>query len=243
MLFCIHTFGCQMNENDSRLMAGLLISAGHRQVDNLEEADIAIINTCCVRESAENRALGYIGSLKKWKQENPHRIVVVCGCMIQKDGNSELLRKSYRHVGIIIGTFAAALLPRYIESYAATGERIIDVAERYDLPELCRGEELPVTVENGYRAQININYGCNNFCTYCIVPYVRGRERSRKPQEILAEIEQLAAIGVKEIQLLGQNVNSYGKDLADGSDFASLLTSVNDIAGIARHPLYDLASS
>lgn len=234
MRFFIHTFGCQMNENDSRLLAGLLRSAGHQPADALSAADLVVVNTCCVRENAENRALGFLGSLKHLQQEGSARVIAVVGCMAQKTGVAALLQNSYRHVGIVIGTFAASRLPRYVEEYLATGKRIIDVEERYDGGELTRGHELLPTIQDGYRAQVNINYGCNNFCSYCIVPYVRGRERSRHADEIIAEISALAAAGVREIQLLGQNVNSYGKDLAGGVDFASLLAKVSGIEGIAR---------
>ena len=234
MRYYIQTFGCQMNENDSRHIASLLASAGHKPCLQTEEADIIIVNTCCVRESAENRALGFIGSLKHLKENNPELIIVVCGCMSQKDGNANMLASKYRHIGIIIGTFAISFLPEYIEEYAATGKRIIDITERYDMEEPSYGS-LNSTINEQYRAQVNINFGCNNFCTYCIVPYVRGRERSRKPEDIISEIKQLASSGVKEVQLLGQNVNSYGKDMNGNNwDFAQLLIAINDINGIER---------
>lgn len=234
MYYYIQTFGCQMNENDSKHIAALLKAAGHLPCNEVEDADIIIINTCCVRESAENRALGFIGSLKHLKDQKSELVIAVCGCMSQKEGNADILASKYRHIGIIIGTFAIAFLPQYIEEYMATGQRIIDIAERYDIEEPAytipeRASELP------HKAQVNINFGCNNFCTYCIVPYVRGRERSRKPAEIIAEITALAKSGVKEVQLLGQNVNSYGKDMgAEGWNFAQLLSAVSDIDGIER---------
>ena len=234
MNYYIQTFGCQMNGNDSQLIAGLLESAGHTAVETPDEAKIIIVNTCCVRESAENRALGYIGSFKKLWETDPARIIVVCGCMVQKAGTVERFRQSYRHVGILIGTFAAARLASYIEEYAALGQRIVDVEERYDGEELRRDPQ-SLVVKNQWRAQVNINYGCNNFCSYCIVPYVRGRERSREPLEIIQEVQALAGQGIREIQLLGQNVNSYGKDFPCGQvDFAGLLTALNDISGIQR---------
>ena len=212
MYYYIQTFGCQMNENDSKHIAALLKAAGHLPCKEVEDANIIIINTCCVRESAENRALGFIGSLKHLKDQKPDLVIAVCGCMSQKEGNADILASKYRHIAIIIGTFAIAFLPRYIEEYSATGQRIIDIAERYDIEEpayaVVEGDS-----ESLYKAQVNINFGCNNFCTYCIVPYVRGRERSRKPAEIITEITSLAEAGVKEVQLLGQNVNSYGKDM------------------------------
>ena len=232
--FYIQTFGCQMNENDSRLIAGLLRSAGHQPAEGLADADLVVVNTCCVRENAENRALGFLGSLKHWKEEVPGRIIAVMGCMAQKSGTAELLQKSYRHIGIVIGTFAGAKLPRYVEEYAASGERIIDTEERYGEEELKRCEVLAPTIESGYRAQVNINYGCNNFCSYCIVPYVRGRERSRSVSEIVDEVNALTANGVREIQLLGQNVNSYGRELENGIDFAYLLQQVSKVEGLER---------
>lgn len=236
MKYYIHTFGCQMNDNDSQLIAGLLDSAGHVSCDDPFKADIIIVNTCCVRESAENRALGYIGSLKKLKQERPELIICVTGCMMQKEGAADLFRTSYRHVGVLTGTFAASRLPRYIDEYAATGKRIVDVEERYDGEELLRGSETALRHgETNWRARVNINFGCNNFCSYCIVPYVRGRERSRTPVEIIQEVQALAAGGVREIELLGQNVNSYGKEFTCGqADFAGLLRALDRVEGIER---------
>lgn len=233
MQFFIHTFGCQMNENDSRLLAGLLQNAGYSPIETAADADIIIVNTCCVRQNAENRALGYIGSLKHLTASR-RRIIVVCGCMAQKRESAELFQRSYRHVSILIGTFAASRLPRYIQEFQATGEPIVDVEERYDNQELLRADS-QTAIENHYRAQVNINYGCNNFCSYCIVPYVRGRERSRLLPDILGEVRGLVANGVREVQLLGQNVNSYGKDLPAGQgDFADLLTELNQVDGLLR---------
>lgn len=225
-----------MNENDSQLISGLLTSAGHVRCDELQQADIIIVNTCCVRESAENRALGYIGSLKSLKQARPELVICVTGCMIQKDGVAGSIEKSYRHVGILAGTFAASRLPRYIAEYAANGRRIIDVDERYDGDELVRSRESALRYgDKNWRARVNINFGCNNFCSYCIVPYVRGRERSRTPVDIIQEVQALAAGGVREIELLGQNVNSYGKEFSCGqADFAGLLQALDRVEGIER---------
>lgn len=236
MKYYIHTFGCQMNDNDSQLIAGLLDSAGHVSCDDPLKADIIIVNTCCVRESAENRALGYIGSLKKRKEDQRDLVICVTGCMMQKDGSADLFRTSYRHVGVITGTFAASRLPRYIAEYAATGKRIVDVEERYDGEELLRSSATALRLgETNWRARVNINFGCNNFCSYCIVPYVRGRERSRTPVEIIQEVQDLAAGGVREIELLGQNVNSYGKEFTCGqADFAGLLCALDRVEGIER---------
>ncbi|MCL1817212.1 MAG: tRNA (N6-isopentenyl adenosine(37)-C2)-methylthiotransferase MiaB [Clostridiales bacterium] len=233
MKFFIQTFGCQMNESDSGQMAALLNKAGYIKTDLLEEADIILVNTCCVRQNAENRALGYIGSLKGLIERNPRLIIAVCGCMVQKDGAITNFLRSYRHVGLLLGTFAIPRLPEHIATYRDRGEVIVDVEENYFAP-----QNLPLPLLNagsGYRAQINIIYGCNNFCTYCIVPYVRGRERSKIPAQILAEASGLIEAGVKEVQLLGQNVNAYGKDLPQYNiDFARLLRKLDTLAGLER---------
>ena len=231
MKYFIKTFGCQMNENDSLLIGALLQKNGHVECRGAEDADIIIVNTCCVRQNAENRALGYLGSIKHLKEQNSELIIAVCGCMIQKEGVAEMLSLKYRHVGIIIGTFASALLPDYIDQYAIDHKRIINVAENYEQP----GLEAPDRCLKSYKAQVNINFGCNNFCSYCIVPYVRGRERSRLPESILTEVRILAEQGTREVQLLGQNVNSYGKDIPElGWNFARLLREVAAIDGVER---------
>jgi tRNA-2-methylthio-N6-dimethylallyladenosine synthase len=186
-----------------------------------------------VRQSAENRALGYIGSLKGLKEQKPGLIIAVCGCMVQKDGATADFLRRYRHVGLLLGTFALARLPRHIAAYRDRGEVIVDVAEDYREQE---NTPLPVHgVAESYRARVNIIYGCDNFCSYCIVPYVRGRERSRAPRRIIEQIRALAEAGVKEVQLLGQNVNAYGKGLAEtGWNFARLLAELDGIEGIER---------
>ena len=240
MKFYIQTFGCQMNENDSELISGLLSSAGHQPVSCLDQAEIIVVNTCCVRESAENRALGYIGSLKKIKHDKPQTIICVTGCMMQKPGVAELFQRSYRHVGLLLGTFAACRIPQYAAQYAADSRPIVDVAERYRQEELTRTTQEALSHgERSWQARININYGCNNFCSYCIVPYVRGRERSRALADILSEARALAQGGVKEIELLGQNVNSYGRDFMSEpeqgrADFAALLTALDQVDGLQR---------
>jgi len=235
MKYFIQTFGCQMNENDSAMIGSLLQSHGYDSCTAPEEADVIVVNTCCVRQNAENRALGYIGSIKKLKEDKPDLAIIVCGCMSQRDGVAELLRASYRHVGIVIGTFAAARIPEYVDAYRLNGKRIIDVEERYGGVELTRVLSDETFLQQGYRGQVNINFGCNNFCSYCIVPYVRGRERSRRPEEIVAEIKAMVAHGMCEVQLLGQNVNSYGKDFKSESiDFSELLKMINEIPGLER---------
>ncbi|MDO4733031.1 MAG: tRNA (N6-isopentenyl adenosine(37)-C2)-methylthiotransferase MiaB [Bacillota bacterium] len=237
MQFYIQTFGCQMNENDSRLLASLLQKNGYQEVARPEDAGLILINTCCVRENAENKALGYLGSIKKLYEEDRSRVIVICGCMMQQKGKAELIRSKYPYVKIIMGTFSASRLPEYIAQVSAGTRSIIDVEEHYDGTEL---KYTPETVEKAldgdYKAQVNISYGCNNFCSYCIVPYVRGRERSRSAADILEEIRLLTENGVREVQLLGQNVNSYGKDLpaAQSCDFASLLEQVCQVPGLRR---------
>ncbi|MCL1816236.1 MAG: tRNA (N6-isopentenyl adenosine(37)-C2)-methylthiotransferase MiaB [Clostridiales bacterium] len=233
MKYFIQTFGCQMNDSDSNLMDASLSQAGYSRATAAEKADIIVVNTCCVRQTAENRAFGYIGSLKCLKEQKPHLIIAVCGCLVQKEGSLAGFLNRYRHVSLLLGTFAFARLPEYIEDYRSRGEVIIDVAEDYEahpysyLPALS-----PV---NNYRSQISIILGCNNYCSYCIVPYVRGRERSRKPWQILEEAQALVRAGVKEVQLLGQNVNAYGKDIVDLNwDFARLLHELDKTAGIER---------
>jgi len=235
MKYFIRTFGCQMNDSDSVFMGKLLQKAGYPQAATLEEAEIVVINTCCVRQSAENKISSFIGNLKKPKKEGQLRLIVVCGCMVQKEGNVEKFLKQANHVDILIGTFAMGKLPQYVGQFLATGQKIIDIEEKYDDGDLAKekscysGEgECPLT------AQISIIYGCNNYCSYCIVPYVRGRERSKDPFQIIDEVKQLAVCGCKEVQLLGQNVNSYGYDLNNGWDFKRLLQELNDIDGLAR---------
>ena len=233
MKYYIETFGCQMNDSDSVLISGILQQSGHHKTENINDAQIIIVNTCCVRQSAENKIMGFLGNLKHHKQA----IIVACGCMVQKEGTVEKLTKSYNHVGILLGTFSLAKLPVYIEEYLAFGKKIIDVEERYDLGDLSKVHaemcDIPQQEEK-YRAQISIIYGCNNFCSYCIVPYVRGRERSRAPELVLHDVHQAVQNGAKEIQLLGQNVNSYGNDLSEDWDFAAILQEINKIEGIER---------
>ena len=231
----IITFGCQMNENDSQQIASLLFHAHYQPCDSVEDADIIIINTCCVRQSAENKIYGLIGRLKKIKQESPQKIVIVFGCMAQKEGTAAKINDQYKHVDMILGTFALAKIPHYIETFLSDRKKIVDIKEEKHHEEPLRTPEANI----GYKSQVNIIHGCNNFCTYCIVPYVRGREMSRTPESILKEIDYLAGHGVSEIQLLGQNVNSYAKDFtADspnyGWDFARLLQEVAKIDPIKR---------
>ncbi len=229
LTYHVTTFGCQMNARDSEKLTGILEQAGFAEVQD-EQADFVIYNTCTVRENANLKVYGHLGLLKHAKKSNPHMRIALCGCMMQEPEVVEKLKKSYRFVDLIFGTHNifkfAELLAKMLESR----EQIIDIWD--GTKEIV--EELPVERKYPFKSGVNIMFGCNNFCSYCIVPYVRGRERSRKPEDIVREIESLAADGVSEIMLLGQNVNSYGKTLKDPVSFAELLRQVEKIEGIAR---------
>ncbi len=227
-LFSITTYGCQMNAHDSEQIAGMLADMGFSETPDAGEADIILYNTCCVRETAERRVFGNIGWLKEIKQNRPHVKIVVCGCMMQQEGMAEKTRARFPHVDVIVGTKALPRLPVLLREALDTGEFVSDT-RMDDAPR----EELPGNRRSPYHAYVNIMYGCNNFCSYCIVPYVRGREVSRPRESILAEIRALREEGVMEIMLLGQNVNSYGKDLEEETDFAALLRAVDE-TGIPR---------
>ena len=225
----VETYGCQQNENDSERIRGMLFDMGFSFTDSREEADLILFNTCAVREGAEMRVLGNIGALKHLKNKRPDLLIGICGCMMQQEHMVKKLKSKYRHESLIIGTHALHTFPELMFR-AVNDERVISFIES----EGRIAEEIPVYREKTASAWVSIMYGCNNFCSYCIVPYVRGRERSREPERILDEVRQLAAEGVKEITLLGQNVNSYGKDLPEPMDFADLLLMVNEIEGIRR---------
>ena len=227
----IITYGCQMNEHDSEVLAGLLEAMGYFWTDDLKSADLIILNTCCVRESAEDKIYGKIGSLKPLKNENPSLLVGVCGCMAQKPAEADKIRRKAPFVDFILGTDSMAELPGVLERLQQKKDRIIAVsADEYRSVQ----ENLPRSRSEQHKAWVAIMHGCNNFCTYCIVPYVRGRERSREPEDIVAEIARLCQDGVREITLLGQNVNSYGHGLSVETDFADLLEKVDAIEGIQR---------
>ena len=223
------TFGCQMNARDSEKLSGILEQVGYTLSDS-EEADFVIYNTCTVRDNANQRVYGRLGFCNSMKRKNPHKKIALCGCMMQEQNVIDKLKKSYRFVDLIFGTHNifkfAELLCRMFESSGM----IIDIWK--DSDQIV--EDLPVERKYPFKSGINIMFGCNNFCTYCIVPYVRGREKSRRPKEILQEIEKLADDGVVEIMLLGQNVNSYGKNLEDEISFAQLLREVEKIDKIKR---------
>ncbi len=226
----LETFGCQMNERDTEILAGMLEELGYQPTENERDADIIILNTCCVRETAENKVWGRIGELTHTKSRNPEVILGICGCMTQQVEVAEKIRQKAPHMDLIFGTHNIHQLPDLIQRVKTSKKAVLEVWESEG--EIV--ENLPTRREDGLKAFITIMYGCNNFCTYCIVPYVRGRERSRLIPDIKAEITQLAREGYKEITLLGQNVNSYGKDLEPRVEFADLLWELNKIEDIYR---------
>ena len=223
------TFGCQMNARDSEKLAGILERIGYVETDT-EDADFVIYNTCTVRENANLRVYGRLGQMKRTKQRHPDMLIALCGCMMQEPLVVDKIRKSYRHVDIIFGTHNIFKLAELIQTRLNTGKMVVDIWK--DTNQIV--EDLPNERKYSFKTGVNIMFGCNNFCTYCIVPYVRGREKSRRPKEILQEIERLADDGVVEIMLLGQNVNSYGKNLEDEISFAQLLQEVEKIDKIKR---------
>lgn len=229
-LFCISTYGCQMNEEDSEKLSGMLKSQGYERTENKEEASIIIFNTCCVRENAENKVFGNLGQLKQLKKKNPNLVIAICGCMMQQVGMADKVLKTFPYVDIIFGTHNAHKFPEYLHRVLQEGVQVKEILNK----EEGIVEGLPIDRKSDVKAFVTIMYGCNNFCTYCIVPYVRGRERSRKSEDIIKEIEELVSQGYKEITLLGQNVNSYGKGLEEDIDFAGLLRKVNEVKGLER---------
>ncbi len=230
LCYAIVTFGCQMNARDSEKIKGMLEEIGYTQTENEDEADFILYNTCCVRENAELKIYGRLGALKGKKRHNPNLIVALCGCMMQQDVVLDTLKKNYNFVDIIFGTYNIYKLPELLQTRLETGENIIDIWDSYkDIV-----EDLPDARKFDFKACVNIMYGCNNFCTYCIVPYVRGRERSREVADIIHEIKNLVADGVTEIMLLGQNVNSYGKNLNEPVTFAALLQQICEVEGLKR---------
>ena len=228
--FYIETWGCQMNEEDSEKLSGMLKNIGYENTEDKKQADIIIFNTCCVRENAELKVYGNLGALKGLKAKNPDLIIAVCGCMMQQEGMAKDIIKKYPFVDIIFGTHNSYKFPEYLNRAKQEGKSIIEIWDKED--EIVEG--IPVDRKSSTKAFVTIMYGCNNFCTYCIVPYVRGRERSREVSDIEKEIKELVKSGYKEITLLGQNVNSYGKDLEPKVSFAELLRHVNEIEGIER---------
>lgn len=226
----VDTYGCQQNEADSEKIRGMLSEMGYDFTRNEREADVIVINTCAVREHAETRVFGNVGALTHSKKANPNQIIALCGCMVQQPAAAERLKRSYRHVDLVFGPHALWRFPEFIHTILTEKGRIFSVEDSDG--EVVEG--LPVRRDGTIKAWLSIMYGCNNFCSYCIVPYVRGRERSREPEHILADARELVKAGYKDITLLGQNVNSYGKDLETKTDFADLLRMINDIPGDFR---------
>ena len=229
MTFHVKTYGCQMNEHDSENIKALLKSIGFEEVEDYEKADLVLLNTCSIRENAHNKAFGMLGRLKHLKEERPELLIGLCGCMAQEVSVVEEILKDYKFVNFVFGTHNMHELPNIIDKAIVENKQQIEVLSRES--DLVEG--LPVIRANNYKAYVNIIYGCNKFCTYCIVPYTRGRERSRQKEDILKEVEELVKDGYKEVTLLGQNVNAYGKDLYDDYNLANLLEDVAKM-GIPR---------
>lgn len=228
--FFISTYGCQMNEEDSEKLSGILKKMGYKKAEDKLSADLIIFNTCCVRENAELKVYGNLGALKNLKKQKPELIIALCGCMMQQKGMAEKVIKKFPFVNIIFGTHNAYKFPEYLNRVNRQNASVMEIQDKED------GivEGVPIDRESSVKAFVTIMYGCNNFCSYCIVPYVRGRERSRKPEDIENEIKELVSKGYKEVTLLGQNVNSYGKNLNPRVNFSELLKRINDIEGIER---------
>lgn len=224
------TYGCQQNENDTERIRGMLKEAGFEFTDDSEKADVVIYNTCAVRENAEQKVFGRLGILKHIKESRPDMIIGICGCMVQQEHMTEKIKKVHDHVDLIFGTHALYKMPELLYETIKSKNTVVDIAQSDG--EIA--EDIPILRENAQKAWVSIMYGCNNFCSYCIVPYVRGRERSRTPEAVISEVKELVENGCSEISLLGQNVNSYGKDLDIEVDFADLLFMINDIEGVER---------
>lgn len=228
--FKIITYGCQMNVHDSENLSGMLYNMGYDPTESEEEADLIIINTCCVREHAEIKVYGYIGTLENLKKKKENMKIAICGCMIQESDTARHIRKRFPFVDIIFGTHNLYTFPEMLYNAIVNDKRIMSVWNTEgDIV-----EDIPIKRNPGTSAWVTIMYGCNNFCTYCIVPYVRGRERSRKPENVIDEIKKLVDEGYKEVTLLGQNVNSYGKNFDNGYDFSKLIRDINKIDGLYR---------
>ena len=226
-LACVDTFGCQQNVADGQTLQGMLAAMGFSFTARPEEADLVILNTCAVREHAEDRVFGNLGALTHTKKANPEQIICLCGCMAQEERVSQRVRRSYPHVNLVFGPHALWKFPELLWQVYQTHKRVFSVADEHG----SIAEGLPIRREGEIKAWVSIMYGCNNFCSYCIVPSVRGRERSRDPQCVLEEVRELVEAGYKDITLLGQNVNSYGSDLHSGYDFADLLADIDRIPG------------
>ena len=223
----VHTYGCQGNVADSERIKGQLVMMGYTMTEEKCEADLILYNTCAIREHAEDRVFGNVGAIKKLKQSNPELIIALCGCMMQQTHIREKLHKSYPFVDIVFGTHNQHKVPEIFKSYLTRGKRFF--ADMTETNEVAEG--IPAVRDNSAKAWLPIMYGCDNFCTYCVVPYVRGRERSRKSADIIAEFKQIVSEGYKDITLLGQNVNSYGKGLDEDINFSKLIRQLNAIDG------------
>ena len=230
LTFCVTTFGCQMNARDSEKLVGILEQVGYVEEPEEEKADFVIYNTCTVRENANQRVYGRLGQLGRAKKKNPYMMIGLCGCMMQEPHVVEKLKKSYRFVDLIFGTHNIYKFAELLATRLESDRMVIDIWK--DTDKIV--EDLPVERKYSFKSGVNIMFGCNNFCSYCIVPYVRGRERSRDPKAIIREIERLVADGVVEVMLLGQNVNSYGKNLEEPMTFAQLLKEIEKIDGLER---------
>lgn len=222
----VMTYGCQQNTSDSEIIKGMLEQMGYVFCDSYETADLVVFNTCAVREHAELKVYGNIGALKPIKRKRPDIKVAVCGCMMQQESVQNEIKQKYRYVDIVFGPSLIFKFPEMLYNSLLSGKKTFD---RTEVPDII--ENMPVKRESNNKAWVTVMYGCNNFCTYCIVPYLRGRERSRRMEDIVSEVSELVASGFKDITLLGQNVNSYGKDLGLGYDFSDLLCRLNDIEG------------
>lgn len=226
-LALVDTFGCQQNVADGEVLSGMLAEMGFEPTSDPADADVVLLNTCAIREHAEKRVFGELGELTHTKQANPEQIIVLCGCMAQQKRIADKVRESYRHVDLVLGPQAEWRLPELLYGVLTQRRRAFSIDDEHGRI----AEGLPVKRDGTVRAWVSIMYGCNNFCSYCIVPYVRGRERSRDPEKIISECRELIEAGYKEIYLLGQNVNSYGNDLDNGWDFADLLSAIDAIDG------------
>ena len=229
LTYHISTFGCQMNFKDSEKLAGILEQMGYVETDT-EDADLVLLNTCTVRENANQKVYGHLGMLKSYKNRHPDMLVALCGCMMQEPSVVTYLSEHYRFIDLIFGTHNIYKLAQLLYTRLESGTPVVDLWE--DAKEIV--EDLPSVRKYSFKSGVNIMFGCNNFCSYCIVPYVRGRERSREPEDIIREIEQMVSEGVVEVMLLGQNVNSYGKTLSQPISFAELLRRVERIEGLKR---------
>ena len=224
------TYGCQQNENDTERIRGMLKEAGFGFTDDPEAADVVIYNTCAVRENAEQRVFGRLGILKHIKEKRRDMIIGICGCMVQQQHITEKIKSTHEHVDLVFGTHALYKMPELLYKAMHQKKLVVDITDS----EGAIAENIPILRDAEQKAWVSVMYGCNNFCSYCIVPYVRGRERSRRPEAVLQEVKELVAAGCSEISLLGQNVNSYGKDLDIDIDFSDLMKMVNEVEGVER---------